>query len=281
MTRRARTKNLPHLHEFLEESAANPIGFDGFAGSTLMAAAVLSGVVGFGLLELLGPFRAVLLTALVVLPVLVVGISAIRSKMRPRKSVEESRREQSALLYRGLWREAQQTKKLHRRLNPMAAALLEESASNWLRVKRSLAGPLWQSDQLPAHWRQVRDRSLWAAGHAMSDLGILVQPYLRQLEGPKPGFAQVVDDIVEAMMPSEAPLPAVELLPAEFDPARRVAERLKLLASEVELASRELVLEPSATQHMGSTEAIEGILGELRAIRQAETELRQQVSGQD
>jgi len=40
--------------------------------------------------------------------------------------------------------------KLHRYLEPVAAALLEESAKNWKRVQEALKGPAWAQASLPA-----------------------------------------------------------------------------------------------------------------------------------
>jgi hypothetical protein len=281
MPRKGRTPNLPNLHEYLEASAKRFPPMDSFDGPALMGATILSALVGFGLLEMLGPVRAAILTLVVVLPSVAYGLFTLRKRGRPPKTPEQVRKEQAAKLYRTLWNKATQTKKLHKLLNPAAAALLEEGARNWLRVQRALAGPIWGSPNLPGHWKQIRERSLSAAEHAMADLALLVEPFLDPQQPPKPAFAQVVDDVMDAIMPTNEPLPLVELLPIEFEPARQIAEKLKLLASEVEASAREVALVPESQEALGSPSDIERTLSELRAIREAEGELRQQVGGQD
>ena len=77
---------------------------------------------------------------------------------------------------------------------------------------------------------------------------------------------------MEAVFDKET-APAPVRLPPGFEPARQVAERLKLLASEVERTSEELAKEESLRGEIGSAVALETCLAELKSLRAAEAEL--------
>ncbi|MCX7801316.1 MAG: hypothetical protein N2109_13370, partial [Fimbriimonadales bacterium] len=62
--------------------------------------------------------------------------------------------------------------------------------------------------------------------------------------------------------------------PTEFEPAQALAERLRLLAVEVEKATLELPRDEAA-KAFSSLSSLDATLHELRQVRQAEEEMRQ------
>ncbi|KXK24055.1 MAG: hypothetical protein UZ18_ATM001000037, partial [Armatimonadetes bacterium OLB18] len=61
--------------------------------------------------------------------------------------------------------------------------------------------------------------------------------------------------------------------PPRIRPRAEVAERLKLLAAEVEQAAKEVLREEEFDEVFGGSKALEACLSELKSIREAETEL--------
>ena len=58
---------------------------------------------------------------------------------------------------------------------------------------------------------------------------------------------------------------------------RLIAERLQDLADDVEAKSSEVAVHSATTGGLQSLEALDGVLGELRTVKQAESELEQRI----
>jgi hypothetical protein len=164
--------------------------------------------------------------------------------------------------------------RLHRDLNPAAAQLLEESARNWNRIESSLNTPFWSSEVLPAHWKTIRAQSKNAADSAMEELMVLLRDgYMPNAS--KPGWEEVIEDVVETYV--TGPRRRGGQMPVAFDQAREIAEKLKLLASEVEQSSRQLVTDGQMPTDFSSANALDLALNDFRTVREAEHELTEDV----
>ena len=181
-------------------------------------------------------------------------------------------------------------KKLHRWLDPIAGQLLEAGTYHWKRVHDHLNLPFWQSDDLPNHWSALREKSIEAADNAMAELVVLCsgcvgEPTKSRDDDLKDVIEDFVDlDIQDALqglgriVSSDDQAYSFHSPEAQviFEPGRAIAERLKELADQVEQASTrarsESVDIPAGAY---STESIDILLIEFRAVKQAEDELHQ------
>lgn len=248
-------------------ASPTPNGFPAFV------AAVVFGALGIVLLvPELGVPRGFLAAGVVALAggLITAGLTQGRAqKVGP----EESRRRELMSMIREL-SDLSSKRRLHRELNPAVSALLEESARFWDRIRTTLASPYWTSEGLSEHWQGVRSRSLAAADAAMDELLLILQPLAFVTPDQARGFEGMVqtmlDTIFEANVQDEEPG-----LPPGFEPARRVAERLKLLAGEIEKVHSDLLEANSASGEIRSTLAMDACLNELRMLREAEAELEE------
>ncbi len=220
-------------------------------------------------------------------------ISCLFNVMARRPSPDEDPKPllawQAAKQYRAL--DAQN--RLHKWVDPAAIELLEAAAYHWTRVVSALDSPFWTSKTLPTHWQAVRDHSLAAAEAAMDDLLILAQACIGQpakdrkseLKGVFEGLIDL--DIADALQGLKAIAgsdwqryafhsPNSRVV---FEAGRQVAERLKLLGDEVERMAQQAAIETTGAQ-VGAPQSIDVVLTELKAVQQAEDELRQQTQGQ-
>lgn len=203
------------------------------------------------------------------------GLSALysrgqRTEPSPRDQRRDEAREVGLIMQRCL-----ELRRLHRDLDENSLFLLEECARHWARVYAVFGSGFWTEPNLPNAYGTARQQALAAADEGMEDVLILYRPILpSQVSG-----RQAIDYVEEALenyvfrgqTPGGQP-------PAAFHHARQIAEKLRDLADEAErIASdlhRERLTSPTATS--GSLDAS---LGELRAIREAEDELRQNLRG--
>jgi hypothetical protein len=246
------------------------------AGCTLSV--LLTGVAFIALSRIVPMLFAGILSAFVVLPVLASLIGVwIRHISRPRTEEEERRREaHEAILFMN---NALKTGKLHRRVDRAAGLLLEECARHWQRVQDALSGAFWEDRDLPAHWKQIRDQSLSAANRAMDDIIVMLRPVLESRQH-QTSAQEFIGDILESFFNVDTSAP-IEPLPAVYLPARDIAQKLVQLADEVEETSHRAASDASFREHYSSTTQIDQVLSELRAIKQAETELHQELGPTD
>lgn len=272
MSRPRRNRQFPFLTGYLQSRSAAQLRSD--ATPIGCAVAVLtSALVYVAFFEALGPWRALILTTFVGLPAAGYLSYLYVRWMNSPKSPDAERlakiREAVSQL-----RSISARKKLARELDPAAGALLEEAARHWSRIRTSVSGPLWNSKNLPLHWKGVRERSLTAANSAMDELILILQPVVFASPDQSQRWEGVIETIMEAVFDKEQSMPPTHLPPG-FEPARQLAESLKQLAGEVERTSVDLAKENMVRGDSGSAAALESCLSELKALREAEAELEQ------
>ncbi|HSI73416.1 MAG TPA: hypothetical protein VK934_09580 [Fimbriimonas sp.] len=162
-------------------------------------------------------------------------------------------------------------RRLHRDLSPDVAAILEEAASQWCRARTALLSPYWNRSELSLHMQQVRDNSLKAAERTMMELMILFSTSVPEQPGNW-NIAEVADEVLGKDI--FASRNSRHMSPF-FEQAITLVEQMKSLADESEQVSRQLVNDPMIGAQAKPGTALEATLSELRSIRQAEEELRQ------
>jgi len=163
-------------------------------------------------------------------------------------------------------------KRLHRDLSVEVATLLEEAALNWHRARAALESPYWKSADLPTHLRAVREQSLLAIDQGMQELLVLFSTSVPA----KPGnwsLGELVDEAVgQDVFTTRG---KVEHISPFYDQGRSVAYKLMELADQVESVSRQLAGQELVSGAPKPGSALEATLQELRQLKQAEDELRQ------
>jgi len=163
-------------------------------------------------------------------------------------------------------------KRLHRDLSAEVSTLLEEGARDWHRARAALESPYWKSAHLPTHLRAVREQSLLAIDQGMQELLVMFATSVPA----KPGNWSIGERIDEAVgqdifssrgrMDHKSPF---------HEQGRGVAHKLMELADQVESVSRQLAGQELVTGAPKPGSALEATLQELRQLKQAEDELRQ------
>lgn len=183
-----------------------------------------------------------------------------------------------------------QERKLRKWMDPVAQELLEAGAYHFGRLRTALEGPAWSARDLPTHWETVRAQARAAGESAMWELVLLCntcvgKPQVERKDGLKSVIEDFVDlDIADALQGLKEiasgdwaryahTSPAARQI---FEPGRQIAERLRDLADEIEARAPELGGSAGEALPRGSVGSIDAVLGELRAVRQAEEELRQE-----
>lgn len=267
-------KRLPCLSAYVTRMAARSPESRGAQGAGCMMAGLTSAIAFVGLERIMPIFFAIALTLFIVLPLLA-GLASVwvNHLSRPRNEDEERRREaHEAILFMN---NALNKGKLHRRIDRAAGLLLEECARQWLRIHDAVSGTFWEDKDLPAHWKHVRDQSTSAANRAMDDLIVMLKPVL-ETRDKQTSTQEFIGDMLENVLNVKVEGP-VEPLPAAFLPARDIAQKLMQLADEVEETTQRAADDPSFREHYSSATQIDHVLGELRAIKQAESELHQEI----
>lgn len=279
-----RSKQLPYLSEFLnrfhaEEQKKNRRygllggivgGVGGLMGAALGVLASL-GVIGFSGFGLAGAIVGINLLAWLT----VLGLWW-NDRQRNRPTTIEGRihaeaREAGLQMHQFLHR-----RRLHKVLDPVAGELLEEAARQWVRTHEALQTPFWTDPSLPAHWQAARTHALSSADQTMDEILVILRSSFRPQT--KQGWHDVVEDVVETFFTGPK-WKAPDGLPVGFQRARELADKLRSVAEEVERASSELTHEFQHSDYYSSDRALDMTLGELRSIRDAEDELRQNLQG--
>ncbi len=213
-----------------------------------------------------------------------VGIAMLDKWMKkPRSSDEQYLRELDSIVLR--YAESMNFRRLHRDLDYTAAQLLEASAYYWSKVRIQMNSPAWNSASTPAHLRAVRVQTLQAIDEAMREQIALCA---RCLAVPGQKRSTDLRDVIEDALGIDVDkvLDSIrkgtvskngfqsERLPEIFDPARQLAERLKMLSGEIDKMSFE-TLQKYQGAGTGATSAIDAALRGMQEIRQAEGELSQ------
>lgn len=185
----------------------------------------------------------------------------------------------------------QNERKLHKWVDPAILQLLEAACFHWTRVKATLDSPVWDRPDLGQHWQSIKQQSWQAANHAMEELILMSRACVGAPTKDKQAAVKDVMndfrdlDVVDALQGLSKIATAdwrdyayqSPQTPVIFEPGRQIAERIKALADEIERTSTEMPRRefvPTSTQD--AMESLDGILGEIRAVREAESELHQQ-----
>lgn len=166
-------------------------------------------------------------------------------------------------------------RKLGKTLHPDLCELLENSSRDWKRIRDALDGHFWTDENLPDHWRLVKDQASKAADRAMAEILLLLQDELKNPSTPS-DWQEVIEDTLQNLgFPSAQSRRRFDHLPVEYTAAHDVEIRLRSLAEEVEAASREVLGTDDLRTRLNASKSIDDTLSELRTIREAEAELRQ------
>lgn len=263
----------------------------------------ISGLIGFGLVSLSTPLAGLafgvgfaslgigLLAATLALPLSVYAWYLIDKRLRTPRTPQEAKRMEawkSASTLLGL----EQQRRLHKLMDPTMSQLLEAAAFHYVRIDASLSNDFWTREDLPAHWRSVQAQASEAAEQAMEELVMLAVPCMGEPQSDKnKAFKEAVEDIFDMdFIVAIGNLKSIATAdwtkyahrsphaPIAFQAGRKIAEKLKKLADEVESQTANAVVE-SRTVVEGSTAAdsIDVVLSEISAVRGAEDELQQRV----
>lgn len=273
MARRPRASDLNNLRDYLDRRYPQRVG----RSDGLSVAAFFGTLVSLGFLaNLFIPWLwAQILGTLCIGVPIAAGIAAAISESRKKpRNVTEARQTEIVRLHDHL-RQAGENRKLHKKIDPVAAVLFDECARHWLRIQAAFQSPMWHQSDLPAHWRSVRDGSLRAADEAMDEILLMLRTSIRE-QGNKGDWEGAIKEFLEDVVGFRAALEP-NFIPIEFEPARQVGEKLRNLASQVEKASNKLALENPASSAplQGASTSIDSVLSELHSIEQAESELEQ------
>lgn len=167
---------------------------------------------------------------------------------------------------------SKEKRRLHRDLSDSVSSLLEECARSWSRAHEALESAFWRNPNLPLHWQSLRDHAAVAVDQAMAEVLVILSNAVPE----QPGKWRL-DEVVEEVLGKKvfAVQTDDDRMPMTFDPARQLAEKLKMLAAEVEGATRDVARDEAIASQFSSASALDLCLGELRQIQEAEQELRQ------
>lgn len=245
---------------------------------------------GFMLASFLGAFGGFILA----FPVTALIWSFVAKKVK-RPLTEEQLTQQKVWEAVKSFKGLKEQKKLHKWVDPVILQVLEAGAYHWARVKTVSASQKWRSMTLPGHWTSIRDQADDSADKAMAELVLMASHCIGEPEKDrKKDFENVVEDFFDLeIADSLAQLKRVTtsswkdyayqspIARQIFEPARDIAERLKLLADELEKMDAEMPIEmkvgagPVSTRAT-SADSIDLLLGEMKAVREAENELGDQ-----
>lgn len=169
---------------------------------------------------------------------------------------------------------SKEKRRLHRDLNASVAGLLEECARNRARAHVALESTFWANPELPLHWSSLRDQSMLAVDQAMNEVLVMLETAIPDEPG-KWRFDEVVEEVIGKRVFHENARD--DGMPLTYAPARELAEKLKMLAAEVERATQDVAKDASVASQFSSGSALDLCVGELRNIQAAETELRQNI----
>lgn len=167
-------------------------------------------------------------------------------------------------------------RRLHRDLDEGSLILIEECARQWARIQSTFSTGFWQNTALPAAYVSAKRQALASAEEAMQDVMILYRPCLpQQVHRREP--IDYMEEAAEQFGFGKKKM--ARHVPVAFGPVRQIADRLQQLASEAEQISQSNDIAMSSMEDPAPSTGIEASLGELRAIRIAEEELRQNSRG--
>jgi hypothetical protein len=267
-----KSKQTPYLAGYVERASRKPIRL--MEDIMLGLLALVAGVAALAL-AVYWMLQSMWLAAgsmIIGYPVLVSFVQWGVTRLRGPKTARDRRDVELQKAASGL-KPYMRGRRLSKSLGQATARLLEESARNWTRARTALNDPFWNHENLPGHWRTLRVHALEAVDDAMADLVLITQPYMKPVN-PKTDWQDVVGNVVGGLfgVPEQ---PDNEPLPPVFGAAREISDKLKLLASQVEQATQQVIMDRPSEESIPSATSLDACLGELKSIQQAEGELGQ------
>lgn len=166
--------------------------------------------------------------------------------------------------------------RLHRDVGDASMEVLESCARSWADMHLSLDGGFWATPDLPPHYANLRKQALEAADLAMDETVLLFRHSLPENPHASDVKGYVGEIIQEAVFGS---VKSGGHPPPGFNQARETAEKLAMLAQNVERITRSAEGEVSPRVRLGAGSALDLCIGELKNLQQAEDELRQNLGG--
>lgn len=167
-------------------------------------------------------------------------------------------------------------RRLHRDLDNASLMLLEESCRHWARVQQAFQTSFWDAKTLPLHYQTVREQSLKASDRSMGEVMMLFQDQLPSQVVSRSPMDFVEEAVEKFVKPTKGD---TRFAGPAFEPTRKIAEKLRTLADEAENVALETAQDPLVAPEIQPGTALDSSIGELRTIRQAEDELRQNLRG--
>jgi len=164
--------------------------------------------------------------------------------------------------------------RLHRQLHPEVVDLLEEAARCWTRVHEATSTTFWKSEALPPHYRGIREQARLNADQAMMEVLLHLRSGVKPV-GEAKTLMEGLQSVFDAIGISFSSAKVEEPLPQGFEAAAEVASSLSELAGEIESTSIRAI--KTSTAELESGQSIRRTLEELRQIREAESELDQEL----
>lgn len=263
-----KAREYPHLVTYLHYATQEPV-FEWTGSPRLTMAGLASAGAMFASIAIHMPILTVV-SAAVLLPV-----AALLAKNHQKVETPTDVRQREAREVAVTMRKCLDLRRLHRDLDEGSLVLLEECARYWGRVKAAFDSGFWARTDLPGAYTLARKAALQAADEGMRDVLLLYRPNLPMNVTSRAAFDYVEEALEKVVFGGPG---AGSHLPTAFGPAREIADRLRAVAVEAEQmaedAGRERVVADGSLSN-----SLEATLGELRAIRQAEDELRQNLRG--
>ncbi|MBS1706178.1 MAG: hypothetical protein JST40_09915 [Armatimonadetes bacterium] len=265
-----------------------PVGLGFKAGAWIVRA-----LVGLGLfleLEALGPMGAALVAGLVAIPVLGVVTNLIGKYFSRSKTPEEEFHERADAAVKS-FAELRDKGQMKRSVDPVALSLLEAAAYYWDRVSAVLQGPAWNEDSMTEGQNALREEMQSAANAAMDEVVLYCVSCIGQPSGSqKQDFKDLMNDLISLDVNSVLDrLPSIVSgedprygyhspnIQSVYTPCRELAEKLKLLAEQVEQHSAQQMRRMQEMSQSQGSVKIDSILNSLSSQQIAERELDQEL----
>ncbi|MDR3692047.1 MAG: hypothetical protein P4L46_21890 [Fimbriimonas sp.] len=279
MPKRNRSQQFPYLTQYIHWAVDWRRGWTiGITPTTVATGGVVAAVVGFiamsasgGVQSAGGGFFAGFVTFIGYM-LGAWGVAAKRARVEPaqirlRREARQIAERLEAILDK---------RRLHRDLSIEVSSVLEEGARNWHRAKAALESPYWRRADLPGHLRSAREQSLLAIDQGMQELLVLFATSI-PTRPSRWAWTELVDEVVgQDFLTTKGRLDQISPF---HDEARGVAEKLLEMADQVEVVSRRLAGEELISGAPKPGSALEATLAELRQLKEAEDELRQDLRG--
>lgn len=266
------SKKVPYLSEYLAYEVAKSEANRGKPWSSPLPWLLLAGILGVFALPL--PFIVTIGLAIAGLA----GLGSLQKKLSKPKNMDQERID---LILRPYLKLAEY-RRLHRNIDSTALQLLEASAYYWSRLRIRLNTSAWNSQSTPLHLRAIRAQTLEAIDHAMQEQIELCSKCVIPIgEKPKTDLREImedvigldVDDVLDSLKKGLKVKSGTQSgrIHEIFEPSRAIAEKLKLLSSELDQISTENAIGVS-TQ---SGSSLDSALRDLQDVKTAYVELDQ------